>query len=266
MQNVLQNLVNQIGIFPVWIIASLLTFLRYILLTGSVYLLFYVFLEKKFRNQKIQRNSPERIQLMNEMKNSFYTSMIFAFMGMSVFAARHFGYTKHYFNISEYGWLYFGFSIVFLVFAHDTYFYWIHRMMHSPKLFRLLHRVHHLSFNPTPMTSFSFHPLESFLEFGIVPLIVFIIPIHPYALLFLSVWSLIWNIYGHLGFELFPKGFATHRFWGWFNTSVHHNMHHQRVNYNFGLYFNIWDRLMKTNHPDYLKVYQNVKNNHKHKI
>jgi sterol desaturase/sphingolipid hydroxylase (fatty acid hydroxylase superfamily) len=32
-------------------------------------------------------------------------------------------------------------------------------------------------------------------------------------------------------------------------------MHHRYVNYNYGLYFNIWDRLMGTNHPRYEEEY-----------
>ncbi len=28
-------------------------------------------------------------------------------------------------------------------------------------------------------------------------------------------------------------------------------MHHQHIRMNYGLYFNFWDRLMGTNHPQY---------------
>ena len=28
-------------------------------------------------------------------------------------------------------------------------------------------------------------------------------------------------------------------------------MHHTNVKYNFGLYFNFWDKIMHTNHPNY---------------
>ena len=60
---------------------------------------------------------------------------------------------------------------------------------------------------------------------------------------------------GHLGFELFPKGFTQHRLTWWLNTSTHHNLHHQRAGYNFGLYFNYWDKIMGTNHPDYQEIF-----------
>jgi sterol desaturase/sphingolipid hydroxylase (fatty acid hydroxylase superfamily) len=35
-------------------------------------------------------------------------------------------------------------------------------------------------------------------------------------------------------------------------------MHHRLVKCNYGLYFNIWDRLMGTNHPDYEKSFNEV--------
>jgi Delta7-sterol 5-desaturase len=261
MKNILQDLISNYGVIPTWLFSSFVVFLRYFVMAGGVYLFFYVLLKRRVKKLKIQSKSPENKQVLSEIRNSAFTALTFGLMAMFIHAARQFGYTKHYFEIAEYGWAYFIFTLFFVVFLHDAYFYWMHRLMHSPVLFRLLHRVHHQSFNPTPMASFAFHPLEALIEFGIVPLIVFVIPIHPYSLLFLSFWSLVWNILGHLGFELFPKGFTKHWFLGWINTSVHHNMHHQRVNHNYGLYFNIWDRWMNTNHPEYHKTFEKVKNN-----
>jgi sterol desaturase/sphingolipid hydroxylase (fatty acid hydroxylase superfamily) len=66
------------------------------------------------------------------------------------------------------------------------------------------------------------------------------------------------NVIGHLGFEVLWRGFASNRIFKWHNTSVHHNQHHQRVHCNYGLYFNLWDRLMGTNHPTYEAEYRRV--------
>jgi sterol desaturase/sphingolipid hydroxylase (fatty acid hydroxylase superfamily) len=35
------------------------------------------------------------------------------------------------------------------------------------------------------------------------------------------------------------------------NSVTHHGLHHEKFRANFGLYFNVWDRLMGTNHPEY---------------
>jgi lathosterol oxidase len=66
------------------------------------------------------------------------------------------------------------------------------------------------------------------------------------------------NVFGHMGYEFFPKGFASHKILKWHNTATNHNMHHRFVKCNYGLYFNIWDRMMKTNHPKYEEIYDEV--------
>ena len=42
------------------------------------------------------------------------------------------------------------------------------------------------------------------------------------------------------------------------NTPTNHIMHHEKLRGNYGLYFNIWDRLMGTNHEDYEKRFHEV--------
>ncbi len=71
---------------------------------------------------------------------------------------------------------------------------------------------------------------------------------------------IIYNVYGHLGWELYPKGFSKHWLGKWINTSVNHNMHHQYFKGNYGLYFLFWDRLMGTIRPDYEERFEAVKN------
>lgn len=42
------------------------------------------------------------------------------------------------------------------------------------------------------------------------------------------------------------------------NTSTHHNIHHSKFNGNYGLYFRFWDKMMGTEHPDYVKKYDEI--------
>ncbi len=57
------------------------------------------------------------------------------------------------------------------------------------------------------------------------------------------------------GYEFFSHGVLKHKIFKWHNTPTHHNMHHKFVKNNYGLYFNFWDRVMKTNHPKYDEYY-----------
>lgn len=234
-----------------------LTF-RYLLFTGVAYFFFYIWRKKRYWASKIQQRYPDNKHILREILYSVTTILIFGVVVIAVSWAGFHGYTGFYKNISDRGWPYLILSIVLMIILHDTYFYWTHRLMHWKPLFKLVHRTHHLSTNPTPFAAYAFHPIEAFVEIGIIPLIVFIMPYHGVAILVFSIYTLLLNVMGHIGYELFPKGFASHWLFKWHNTSTHHNMHHRLVKCNYGLYFNFWDRIMGTNHPDYEKTYEKV--------
>jgi sterol desaturase/sphingolipid hydroxylase (fatty acid hydroxylase superfamily) len=65
---------------------------------------------------------------------------------------------------------------------------------------------------------------------------------------------ILWNVYVHVGMEFLPKRLAESFLGGWIGTPTHHNVHHRVFSGNYGLWFNIWDRLMGTNHPTYMKT------------
>lgn len=231
---------------------------RYLVFAGLFYVFFYVWRKKAYWQAKIQQRYPENKHILREIAYSFITILIFGAVIMLVIYSSKQGWTRIYPNISDHGYGYYIFSIVLMIFMHDAYFYWTHRAMHWKPLFKLMHKTHHLSTNPTPFAAYAFHPLEAVVEIGIVPLIAFTIPYHGTALTIFSLYSLLLNVTGHLGYELFPKGFASHKLFKWHNTSTHHNMHHRLVKCNYGLYFNIWDRLMGTNHPNYEESFEQV--------
>ena len=130
--------------------------------------------------------------------------------------------------------------------------------MHWKPLFRVMHAVHHLSHNPTPWAAFAFHPTEAVVQAIIFPLAALFMPLHPLVAVGWLTYMTVMNVIGHLGFEILPRGFTTHWFGRWHNTSVHHNMHHRRTHCNYGLYFNLWDRVMGTNHARYEDEYRRI--------
>ena len=223
----------------------------YLLLAGVCFGFFYLWKRKKYLKHKIQQRFPEQKHIIREIKYSTATVLVFTGMIMFVVFASKKGWTRIYKPADKYGRLYYLASIMLMIIMHDSYFYWTHRLMHWKPLFKSVHRIHHLSNNPTPFAAYAFHPLEAVVEAGIIPLVAFTVPYHRSAMGIFSLYSLMLNVLGHLGYELFPQGFASHRLFKWHNTSTHHNMHHRLVKYNYGLYFNFWDRMMNTNHPDY---------------
>jgi sterol desaturase/sphingolipid hydroxylase (fatty acid hydroxylase superfamily) len=100
-----------------------------------------------------QQKFPKLTEVQQEIMHSLTTAAIFASMSFGVYFLRKMGFGSLYFEISDYGWAYYFFTIVFVILLHDTYFYWTHRLMHHPKLFKIFHKVHHQSHNPTPFSS-----------------------------------------------------------------------------------------------------------------
>ena len=233
--------------------------LRYIFFSGVLFLIFYVWKKKDFFKYKIQQKFPENKHIFREIGYSFLSLAIFSLVATCVFILRKHGYTKMYLNFNEHSIGYFIFSVIAFILVHDTYFYWTHRAMHWRKIYRYVHKVHHMSVDPTPWAAFAFHPLEAIVEVGILPLMVFLIPIHPLAILVWVLYQSGMNVMGHLGFEMFPSGFVSGKVTKWHNTSTHHNMHHKFVNCNYGLYYNFWDRILGTNHARYEEEFEKVK-------
>ncbi len=137
-------------------------------------------------------------------------------------------------------------SVFLYLFAHDTWFYWTHRWMHRPSVFRRVHAVHHASRPPTAWAAMSFHPLEALTGAVVIPLLVFVIPIHVAMLgLVLAVMTLM-GVTNHMGWEMFPRAMWGGRLGGWLITASHHQRHHDAYGCNYGLYFRFWDRLCGT--------------------
>lgn len=234
-------------------------FLRYFVVTGFAFLIFYIIFKKNFIKVKIQKLFPKRKDYQREIKYSLLTMIIFSFYAILVFRSPLSEYTLIYRDFTDFNILYFFFSVIAAILLHDTYFYWTHRLMHHKKLFKYFHLVHHKSTNPSPWAAYSFHPLEAVVEGGIIVVVTMILPIHPIAIGLFLLFMITFNVYGHLGFEIFPKWLLKTKFGAVFNTATNHNMHHHYFKGNYGLYLRFWDDIMGTTHPKYEEKLKELK-------
>lgn len=224
------------------------------------FLIYYVVFRKRFFYRKIQERFPKNNDYLREIGYSVLTILIFSAVSVTLFTSPQIApHTTIYKNISDHGWLYYFALYPLLFIMHDTYFYFTHRLMHHKKLFRWFHLVHHQSTNPSPWAAYAFHPLEAIVEVGIVIIFAFTIPLHKTHLLIFFLMMIVYNVYGHLGYELYPKGFSRSAIGKWINTSVNHNQHHQYFKGNYGLYFLFWDRMLGTIRSDYDAKFEEVK-------
>jgi sterol desaturase/sphingolipid hydroxylase (fatty acid hydroxylase superfamily) len=232
--------------------------LRYLLFAGVAWMLGYWIFKSRWFHRKIISKYPDAAQIKREMRDSAVSMVVFATVSAFTILAARQGWTQMYRKLDSHGWTWFGISLGLAILLHDTWFYWSHRAMHHPRLFRWFHQTHHLSKNPTPWASYAFSPLEAFIQASIFPLVMFLIPMHLYAFGLFMLWQIIYNVAGHTGYEYHPSWLMDSWLGKVLNTPTNHIMHHETLRGNYGLYFNIWDRLMGTNHTQYENRFREV--------
>lgn len=237
------------------LIFFIILIIRYFLAAGIFYWFFYKLGFKRWEGRKLNKDIiPSRAQYLKEIKWSIITSVIFALVGVFTIWLYQQNFTVVYTELSFIDILYMPLSLAIALGIHETYYYWIHRWMHHPKIFRQVHKIHHDSIVTSPFTAFSFHPWEGFIEALILPIILMIIPMHPYVIFTYLVLMTISSIINHLDIEVYPDWFYKNRIGKWFIGASHHHFHHREFKTNYGLYFTFWDKWMNTESEKYKKI------------
>jgi len=123
-----------------------------------------------------------------------------------------------------------------MFFLGDTAFYWSHRFMHIPKIYKFCHKFHHTHLSPISWTSLYVHPGE----FLIALLGIFILPV-KLANANQNIASLYWSLImlslvsSHSGMKI-PS----------FLSAEHHDEHHRNPKKNFGSDIGVWDYICGT--------------------
>jgi sterol desaturase/sphingolipid hydroxylase (fatty acid hydroxylase superfamily) len=231
---------------------------RYVLAAVAAFLVFWVWRREKWRHRLINREYAAGSHIRREIAYSTSTAIVFSLVGTGIWYGKRAGIFHVYGAVAHHGWAYFAFTVVLLVLAQDAYFYWTHRAMHHPLLFKHVHLAHHRSHNPSPFAAYAFAPAEALVHAAFVPLMLLWLPVHMIAVFVFLAFMILRNVLGHLGIELFPRWFPRSRWTRWSTTTTHHALHHRRVGTNYGLYFTFWDRWMKTTDPAYEAAFEEV--------
>jgi sterol desaturase/sphingolipid hydroxylase (fatty acid hydroxylase superfamily) len=138
--------------------------------------------------------------------------------------------------------VYLGLLALVLPIFHEAWFFCIHRLIHTPFLYKHVHSVHHNSVNPSPWSSLSMHPVEHLLYFATIFLHV-IIPSNPILALYQLHMAGFGAIPGHVGFDKMEVG----------DTAVDshayaHYLHHKYFEVNYGDGLVPFDKLFGTWH------------------
>ena len=229
---------------------------RYFLIAGLFYLIFYKWFPSRWQKRKINERAYKTGQFKKEVTWSIITASIFAIAGASMGLLWQKGFTKIYMEIDEYSLWWLPGSLITALLLHETYYYWLHRWMHHPKFFSVIHKVHHDSNITSPWTAFSFHPLEGVLQAIFLPVLLLVIPMHLYLLIIYLTIMTFSSVVNHLDIEVYPRGFHKNFLGRWMIGATHHSLHHKQFKYNYCLYFTFWDKWKKTESPAFEKLFE----------
>ena len=138
------------------------------------------------------------------------------------------------------------------------HFYWIHRWLHWPPLYKIAHSLHHRNINVGPWSGLSMHPLEHLLFFSSV-LIHWIIAAHPIHILFHMQHQALTAATSHTGFEGLLVKDKNRLALGTF----HHQMHHRYFECNYGNLEVPWDKWFGSFHDGTEKAHAAMKERRK---
>ena len=131
----------------------------------------------------------------------------------------------------------------------DTWFYWLHRLAHTRRLYVRVHQWHHRATTPTVWSNNSDTLLDNLLLQSYWFFAPLLLPAPTLVLVAHKIYDQITGMFGHAGFEYAPGQVSA--FPSPLVGTSFHDLHHSGFNYNFATHFSIWDRLMGTVHPDY---------------
>ncbi|MEM7207783.1 MAG: sterol desaturase family protein [Pseudomonadota bacterium] len=115
-----------------------------------------------------------------------------------------------------------------IFFWGTVHFYFVHRAMHFPRLYKIAHELHHRNINMGPWTGISMHPVEHLLYFsGFI--LFWIVPVHPFVIVLFSIYMAVSPAPSHSGFNYLVVGRFKIFTGDWF-----HQLHHQHFNLNYG--------------------------------
>src|SRR4030095_16557725 len=114
----------------------------------------------------------------------------------------------------------------------ETYYYWMHRWMHRPVVFKKIHKIHHQSHITSPWTAAAFHPLEALLLSLPLLFTVLILPMHVGVILLQLLIMTFSSVINHLNIEIYSRKNQKSMVKSWLIGATHHALHHKQFKYN----------------------------------
>jgi len=146
-------------------------------------------------------------------------------------------------------------TMFFFMLVEDFFFYLTHRMLHHPRIYPHIHKMHHTHNTTVGIAAMYSHPIE-FIISNMFPTSMGPLILGPNVhILSIFAWYIIRfgeSLDGHSGYDF---SWSPYRLIPFSGSAQYHDFHHSVNIGNYGSFFCIWDTVFGTNKAfnDYLK-------------
>ncbi|KAJ2952355.1 hypothetical protein O0L34_g4640 [Tuta absoluta] len=227
----------------IFIMAHVVSFSMYFLSGGFLHWYFYVKRRDRAEEWKIQPKkwiTPEleRDEIYMGTIALLWTGSLSAFLACYIINGNP---STIYFQFDEYGWWWFflQWPVVYIYLDYATYL--IHRLYHTPFLYKRFHKLHHKYKTPTAFSVTAIHPFEIVHIQLILCVPLFFFPTHWVPYFTITMYNYFHGILDHSGIN-----FKAQWWQPWQPDAEFHDKHHEFFHCNFGFNMTFWDRLHGT--------------------
>lgn len=189
--------------------------------------------------EPVDERKPPPGQRRREIRNSLLSIAIFSLYAPVMLWALNAGFIAFDWHAP---WWKIGVDVILMFLWNEVHFYACHRVLHTRWLYRHVHHVHHASSVPTPFSTYSFHWFEALLLGSVMLTGLLFYPFHISVVVVLPVLSIVGNTFGHLHFDVVPRGSDA----SWVAAGRRHSLHHARARGNYGFLSSALDRVFGT--------------------
>ncbi|XP_018578004.1 lathosterol oxidase-like [Anoplophora glabripennis] len=226
-----------------WFSSCMISYSIYFVIGGFLHWYYYVRQRHRAEEWKCQPKnwlSPE----LETHEIILGSTTLFLNASMSAVLACHIangGYSTVYYDIPQYGWMWFVLQFPVIFIYQDYCTYWLHRTYHLPFLYKRFHKLHHKYKHPTAFSVTAIHPFESLHIQLTLTMPLFLVPLHWFPFYTVALYTYYHGIIDHSGIN-----FKAHWWQPWQPDAIFHDNHHQYFHVNFGFNIELWDKIHGT--------------------
>jgi len=221
-------------LFSIWLMLASGSYLFYFTFASLSYYFFYLRNRATYYPPSLPDDLSDQVKVEIGIAMRMLPRMAILFMPFT-WGVLH-GYSKIYYDVSDYGWVYLVLTVPFFLFVTDFLIYWIHRLLHWGLIYKHIHKPHHTYKYTTPFSSHAFHYVDGWAQGVPYYIFIYLFPTHYLLFVAMFIGVNMWTINIHDQVDFLGD-------WWIMNSTGHHTVHHTDFNFNYGQYFSIWDRL-----------------------